>query len=89
MPGAKSTFLYRQVLDSDFEKLSALKTDIKFATNSTTEHAVLGQNRLETEKADFCVTARRAMDYNETQSGAKNPKLPILPPRGIEPLFSD
>ena len=44
---------YRQVLDSDFEKLSALKTDTSFATNSATEHAVLGLNRLEMKKSGF------------------------------------
>ena len=77
---------YRQVLDSDFEKLSALKTDKKFATNSATEHAILGLQGLETESLCFDTTSTESTSCNKIQEGAKAPKLPILTPTGIEPV---
>ena len=81
---------YRQVLDGDFEKLSALITDKtsdeKHGKNSTNEHAVFKLNGIEIENRDICATAMRTKSYNEVQSGAKAPRLPKLTPTGIEPV---
>ena len=80
---------YRQVLDSDFEKMSALITDKNLGKDSANEPAIFGLNRVETENPDFCARSMSATDYNKMQSSAKLPKLPNLPPRGIEPLLPD
>ena len=78
---------YRQVLDSDFEKLSALVTDKDLGKDSANEHAVFGLNGVETEKFDSAVTSTDATSYNEIQGSAKLPKLPKLTPTGIEPVL--
>jgi len=80
---------YRQVLDSDFEKMSALVTDKNEGQDSVKEPAILGLNRVEAKNSEFGVTSKPAKDYNKMQSFARMPKLPSLPPRGIEPLFPD
>ena len=76
---------YRQVLDSDFDKLSGLVTDKKKGQDSVNEHAVLGLQGLETENSDIDVTSTVSIDYNEMQPGAKRPKLPLLRDRDSNP----
>ena len=76
---------YRQVLDSDFEKLSGLITDEKNVNKSINEHAILGLNRLETENSKIAVTSTVTISCNENPSGAKAPKTPIIAEAGLEP----
>jgi hypothetical protein len=65
---------YRQVLDSDFEKLSGLITDKtsdeKHGKNSTNTLLLLlalflGLSGVETEKLEIGVTSRNTIGYNE------------------------
>ena len=76
---------YRQVLDSDFEKLSALKTDEKsthcvekIVKDSANEHAILGLHESEAEKTAIDVTVRQSTSCNKGQPETKPPKLPTL-----------
>jgi len=73
---------YRQVLDSDFEKMSALVTDKNEGQDSVKEPAILGLNRLETENSEFAVTSTVATPCNENQGVAKvPPNYPYYPAR--------
>ena len=66
---------YRQVLDSDFEKLSALVTDKNSGKDSANEPAIFGLNRVETENFCFDVTSTDSTLCNKMQSGAICPQI--------------
>ena len=67
---------YRQVLGSDFEKLSALVTNEKTFKESSNEHAILGLHGVETEKYSFDTTSIDSTVCNKMQEEGKDGKTP-------------
>ena len=63
---------YRQILDSDFDKLSSLITDENLRKDSDNEHAILGLQGLETGNLCFDTTSTESTPCNDIQEDAKD-----------------
>ena len=77
---------YTQVLSCDF--IDAYNAE-KNVPKTSPEHAGIGYCGVEVEKSNIVANSFISIAYNEMPCNARSRKTASIPPRGIEPLFSD
>ena len=80
---------YRQVLNGDFEKLSALVTDKKKGADSVHEHAILGLQGLETKNSEIDATSTVSTPCNEKPLPANSSQTTHITRLGLEPRIRE